>query len=204
MIRTCIVQMLILINKSRFDHKKVQPETAFNRKAFTLTELVIVVLIIGLFAGLAMLNLSGLIGGNDFKTQAHEFITTMQMAATYASQNGKHYDVIVNLDEQTYMLREISGNNLDQAYEDEVIVSNEFTEKCMAIYVVFDDTVDASDGIVHLRVGKSGWQAAAKIILIDDNNKEYSVIVSRIGNKVKLEEGDVALLLPKEDYEVPF
>ncbi|MCK4885786.1 MAG: hypothetical protein KAS96_00295, partial [Planctomycetes bacterium] len=83
-------------------------------------------------------------------------------------------------------------------------VSNEFTEKCMVIYVVFDDAVDTSDGIVHLRVGRSGWQAAAKIILIDDNNKEYSVIVNRIGRKVKLEEGDVALLLPKADYEVPF
>ena len=201
MIRTCIVQMLI---KSRFEHKKAQLKTAFNKPGFTLTELVIVVLIVGLFAVLAMLNLSGLIGGNDFKTQAHEFVTTMQMAATYASQNGKRYDMIIDLDEQVYMLREISGNNLEEVYEDEIIVSNEFTEKCLVIYVVFDDAVDTSDGVVHLRVGRSGWQAAAKIILIDDNNKEYSVIVNRIGNKVQLEEGDVALLLPKEDYEVPF
>ena len=201
MIRTCIVQML---NKSRFGHEKAQSETAFNRKGFTLTELVIVVLIIGLFAALAMVNLSGLISGNDFKTQVHELITTMQMAATSASQNGKRYDVIINLDEQVYMLREMSGSNLEEVYEDEIIVSNEFSEKCTVIYVVFDDGVDTSDGIVHLRVGKSGWQAAAKIILIDDNNKEYSVIVNRIGNKVKLEEGDAVFLLPKEDYEVPF
>ena len=202
MTRTCIVQMQG--KKNRFDRKRAQPETAYNRTGFTLTELVIVVLIVGLFAVLAMVNLFGLISGNDFKTQAHEFVTTMQMAATSASQNGKHYDVIINLDEQVYMLREMSGNNLDEVYEDEIIVSNEFTEKCMVIYVVFDDAVDTSDGIVHLRVGRSGWQAAAKIILIDDNNKEYSVIVNRIGRKVKLEEGDVALLLPKADYEVPF
>lgn len=198
---TCIVQML---NKNRFGHKKNQPKTAFNRKAFTLTELVIVILIVGLLSGLAMVNLTGLISGNDFKTQTHEFITTMQLAATSASQNGKYYDVIINLDDQSYMLREISGSNLDLVYEDEVIVSNEFNEKCIVVYVVFDDGVDTSDGIVHLRVGKSGWQAAAKIILVDNNNKEYSVLVSRIGNKVKLEEGDAALLLPKEDYEIPF
>jgi len=193
-----------MLSKSRFNYKKAQSKTAFNQAGFTLTEMVVVVLIVGLFVVLAMLNLSGLIGGNDFKNQAHEFVTTMQMAATSASQNGKYYDIIVNLDEQTYMLREMSGNNLDIVYEDEIIVSNEFTEKCIAIYVVFDDGVDASEGIVHLRVGRSGWQAAAKIILIDENNKEYSVIVSRIGKKVKLEEGDAAFLLPKADYEIPF
>ncbi len=171
---------------------------------FTLIELIIVVLMVSLFVLLAVVNLFGLLGRNTFRAQVQELVSTMQMAASAAAESDRRYEVIIDLIEQSYTLRQISGTRLSQDMEGEVIVQNELGDNCWIAYVEFDDGEYTNDGRVWFWVGRSGWQYGGKIVLLDSNENQYSVLVNRINRIVTLQEGDVELLTPKRQEEVPF
>ena len=89
-------------------------------KAFTLVELIVVIVILSLFALLAQINLFGALKKNTFRAQVQDFVSTMQMAATAASQSDRKYEVIIDLIEQTYLLREITSTDLSEVLEEEI------------------------------------------------------------------------------------
>jgi len=173
---------------------------------FTLTELIVVVLIVSLFVLLAQIHLFGLLGKSTFRAQAVEFVSTMQMAAAAAAESNRRYEIIIDITEQNYVLRQITSTDLSKVLEEEIIVENEFSNNCRVIYVLFDDLTrtDEDYQIAKFRVGHSGWQAGGKIVLLDSNEKEYSVVVNRLNGIVALEQGNAELLVPKPEDEVPF
>jgi len=173
---------------------------------FTLTELIVVVLIVSLFVLLAMMNLSGLLIRNTFKAQTQELVSTMQMAASAAAETERRYEVIIDIAEQSYILRQITSPDLSQVLEEEIIVENDFSDNCRVIYVLFDDLVETDEDhqIAKFRAGHAGWQNGGKIVLLDEDEQPYSVVVNRINRIVTLKEGDVELLMPKRKDEVPF
>lgn len=176
------------------------------KKGFTLTELVVVVLLVSLFTTLAVTNLFGLLTKNKFKAQAAEFVSTMQMAVTAAAQSDRRYEVIIDLSEQKYTLRQITTSDLEQVLEEEIIVENDFSDNCRAIYVLFDDLTQTDENTLKafFRAGRGGWQAGGKIVLLDENEQPYSVVVNRINRIVTLKEGDVEILKPKSKDEMLF
>ncbi len=177
------------------------------RCGFTLTELVVVVLIVSLFVLLAVTNLSGLLRRSTFRAQANEFVSTMQMAASAAAESNRRYEVIINIAEQNYMLRQITSAHLpSDVLEEEIIVENDFSDNCRIVYVLFDDLVDTDEDHqkAFFRAGHAGWQAGGKIVLLDEDEQPYSVVVNRLNGIVTLEEGDVELLEPKPEDELPF
>jgi len=177
------------------------------RCGFTLTELVVVVLIVSLFVLLAVTNLSGLLRRSTFKAQANEFVSTMQMAASAAAESNRRYEVVINISEQSYMLRQITSAHLpSDVLEEEIIVENDFSDNCRIVYVLFDDLVDTDENHqkAFFRAGHAGWQAGGKIVLLDEDEQPYSVVVNRLNGIVTLEEGDVELLEPKPEDELPF
>jgi len=98
---------------------------------FTLTELIVVVLIVSMFVLLAVTNLSGLLTKNTFRAQAQELVSTMQMAASAAAESDRRYEVIINLAEQNYTLRQITSTHLpSDVLEEEIIVENDFNNNC--------------------------------------------------------------------------
>ncbi len=107
--------------------------------AFTLTESMVVIVIFSLFIMMATVNASRLFKKERFKTQAQEFISIMQMAATASAQSDKRYEVIIDLTEQNYLLREISTSELSEVLEEEIIAEKDFSENCRVSYVLFDD-----------------------------------------------------------------
>ena len=171
---------------------------------FTLTELIIVVLMISLFVLLAMVNLGGLLGKSSFKAQAQELVSTMQMAASAAAESDRRYEVIIDPVEQGYTLRQITTPVLSQVLEEEIIVENELGDNCRIAYVEFDDGDYINDGWAKFRIGRAGWQFGGKIVLLDEEEQEYSIVVNRINRIIALEKGDVELLTPKNQDEVPF
>lgn len=173
---------------------------------FTLTELVVVILIISLFVLLVMMNLFGLVRKNTFKVQANEFLTTMQMAASAAAESNRRYEIIIDLTEQSYTLRQITNPDLTQIFEEEIIVTNNFGYNCQVIYVLFDDLMETDENhqIAKFRAGHNGWQYGGKVVLLDEKEQPYTVIVNRMNRIVRLVEGDVELLLPKSKDEVFF
>jgi type II secretory pathway pseudopilin PulG len=181
-------------------------KSSFHRLAFTVIELVIVLVIVSMFVLIAVINLSGSLRRNTFKGQMQEFISTMQMAARAAAETERRYEVIIDLTEQIYILREVTSPDLEQVLQEEIIVENDFGDKCEAVYVIFDDLVSTNENfdIATFRAGRRGWQNGGKIVLIDQDQQLYSVVVNRLNRTVVLKEGDVEILLPKRQDEIFF
>jgi prepilin-type N-terminal cleavage/methylation domain-containing protein len=173
-------------------------------RGFTFIEFVIVTAIIGLIAMMAQSRLFGLLWKNTFKAQVQELISTMQMAATAASESDRKYEVIVDLGEQSFLLRQITSPDLSEVLDEEIIVENQLSDKCRIVYVQFDDGDYTHEGRAKFRAGHSGWAYGGKIVLIDDSEKLYSIVVNRLNRLITLEEGDVDLLEPKRKEDVLF
>jgi hypothetical protein len=165
-----------------------------------------------LFLLLAVPNIFGLLTKNRFKAQIQDFVSTMQMAARAAAESNRRYEVIIDLTEQTYTLREITTPDLSEVLEEEIIVDNDFSENCYVDYILFDDidiTTDESksyavEGIAMFRAGHAGWHYGGKIVLLDNDGRPYSVVVNRMNRTVDLKEGDVEILKPRAAEDVVF
>ncbi|MHC4455898.1 MAG: pilus assembly FimT family protein [Planctomycetota bacterium] len=185
-------------------HSLLCSSARWHNHGFTLTELMVVLLIVSLFVLLASINLFGLLRKNTFRAQAQQLVSTMQMAANAAAESDRRYEVIIDLTEQKYMLREITSPDLTQVLEEEIIVEDEFSENCWVAYVIFDDGEYTNEGRAKFRAGHSGWQYGGKIVLLDEDGQPYSIVVNRLSGIIVLKDDDVEILLPRPRDEVPF
>jgi len=196
---------LILDSHKTKEHR----ESKFkNRKlGFTMAELLVVLAIVSLFVLMAQIHLFGLLRKSTFRAQTQELVSTMQMAASAAAETGRRYEIMIDITEQGYELKQITGSEINVDNPDEtpgeVIVQNNLTENCRLVYVWFDDGID-SNTRAWFRVGPSGWQNGGKIVLLDEKEQPYTIVVNRINRIVVLEEGDIELLEPKSKNDLPF
>lgn len=200
----CVVCDASCVMRTRSDIRDTQYAIRNTRYGFTLTELMIVLVVIALFAFMVQIHLFGLLRKSTFKAQVQEFVSTMQMAASAAGESDRRYEVIIDIPQQGYMLREITNPDLTQIFEEEIVVADTFSENCRVAYVMFDDGDSTSEDRAKFRAGHSGWQYGGKIVLLDEDEQPYSVVVNRLNRMVTLEPGDVELLGPKSKDEVLF
>jgi prepilin-type N-terminal cleavage/methylation domain-containing protein len=177
------------------------------RSAFTMAELLVVLAVIALFTMLVQLHLFGLLRKNTFRAQTQDLVSTMQMAARSAAETGRRYEVTIDITQQSYELKHITGSEIyiDQPEETpgEVIVQDNLTDKCRLVYAWFDDGVNTNTK-AWFRVGPAGWQSGGKIVLQDEKEQPYSIVVNPLNKIVTLEQGDVQLLQPRPKDEMPF
>jgi type II secretory pathway pseudopilin PulG len=173
-------------------------------RGITFIELMIVTAIVGLFAVMAQSRLFGLLWKNTFKAQVQELVSTMQMAATAASESDRRYEVIVDLAEQSFLLRQITSPDLTEVLEEEIIVESRLSDKCRIVYVQFDDGDYTNEGRAKFRAGRSGWAYGGKIVIIDESEQLYSIVANRLNRLITLERDDVELLEPKRKEDVFF
>lgn len=187
-------------------HRRIRASAHLRNHGFTVTELVVVIVILSLFVLLTIPNLFGLLRRNRFEVQAHEFVSVMQMAAVAAAESDRRYEVIIDLTEQSYTLRQIISPDLFQVFEEDIIATNEFGMDCQVLYVLFDDLMETDEDhqIAKFRAGHAGWQYGGKVVLLDEQEQPYSVLVSRKNRVVTLKKGDVEFLLPKAKDELLF
>lgn len=174
------------------------------RDGFTLAELLIVLAVISLFVMLAQVHLFGLLRKNTFKAQVQALVSTMQMAASAAAQSDRRYEVIIDIGEQGYLLRQITTPDLSEVLDEEIIVQDSLGTNCRLAYVEFDDGEYTNDGRAKFRAGHAGWAYGGKIVLLDETEQPYSIVVNRLNRIVALEKGNVELLRPKSKDELPF
>jgi len=180
------------------------PARQYHNRGLTFTELVVVLVLIALMAAMAQPRLFGLLGKSTFRAQIQEFISAMHNAVTAAGQTGQRYEVIIDLVEQSFLLRRITTPDLSKVLDEEIIIHRPFSQNCRAVYVEFDDGDWTNDGRAKFRAGRVGWQYGGKIVFMDPKQKLYSVVVDRLSRTVTLHRGDVPLLKPKAQQEVAF
>lgn len=204
--RTCTVLMPAEIPHARQSGEGVsRPGLIVDHPgAFTLVELLIVMSFIGLLVMLAQVNLFGVLRRSTFKSQVQDFVSTMQMAASSAAESHRRYEVIIDLTEQSYVLREITSSDLSEVLDEEIIAQGWFGNNCRVAYVEFDDADYTNEDRAKFRIGHAGWQYGGKVVFLDQSEQSYAVTVSRLSPIVQLVQGDPALMTPKAKDEVPF
>jgi len=159
-----------------------------------MAEMLVVIVILSLLLLITQMNIFTMLRKNTFKGQVQLFISTMQSAITAAAQSDRRYEFIVDLTNQSFMLRQITTPDLSQVLDEEIIVDENLNQNCRITYVEFDDGDFTRDGRAKFRAGNAGWAYGGKIILVDDHDREYSVVVNRMSRIVTLENGDYQLL----------
>ena len=172
--------------------------------AFTLTELMVVIVIVSLLVLMATINVMDLLKRSTFKGQIQDFVSTFQMAANAAAESDRRYEVIIDPVEQSYLLRKITTPELSQVLQEEIIIKRYLSENCIIDYIIFDDGEYATEDRVKFRANRTGWQYGGKIVLLDKDDQLHSVLVNRLDRIIKLEEGDVGLLGPRSQDDIPF
>ena len=200
----CVVRDAYFVMRTRSDMRDSRFAIRNTRRGFTLTELVIVILVVSMFVLLAQMHLFGLLRKSTFRAQVQELVSTMQMAASAAAQSDRRYEVIIDIPEQSYMLRQITTPELSEVLEEEIIVQDSLSDNCRLAYVLFDDGEMTSEDRAKFRAGHSGWAYGGKIVLLDEKEKPYSIVVNRLNRMITLEQGDVEFLEPKNKDDVPF
>jgi prepilin-type N-terminal cleavage/methylation domain-containing protein len=185
-------------------NQNIQYITGKKRNAFTMTEMVVVLAILSLCLLIAQINLFGLLRKNTFKAQMQELVSTMQNAVRAAAESNKRFEVIIDIEEQGFLLRQITTPDLSEVLDEEIITQENLSNNCRIVYVEFDDGEYTYDGRAKFRAGHSGWAYGGKIVLFDENEKPYSVVVNRLSRLIRLEEGDFKLLEPKAQDEITF
>ena len=176
----------------------------YARRGFTFTELIVVVLMISLFVLMTQMRLFGLFRKNTFKADVQQLVSTMQTAVSAAAESDRRYEVIIDLVEQSYMLRQISTADLSEVLEEEIIAINDLGDNCRFAYVLFDDGAYTNEGRAKFRAGHSGWQYGGVIVLLDEDENPYSVLVNRVNRIVTLSRGEIEPPAAKRADEVPF
>lgn len=171
-------------------------------RGFTLVELIVVVSFLALLVLIAQMNLMGALSRQTFKSQVQDLVSTMQLAAAGAARTNKRYEVIIDVGEQTYLLREISSSNLAEVLDEEIIDSRELGEGCRISYVEFDDGDYENAGLAKFRIGHAGWNYGGKIVLLDREERKHSLLITRLSPIVKLVDGDPELATPKAEDEI--
>lgn len=177
------------------------------KPAFTLAEAMVVTVIAALFVVMAMINLGALVKGSSFKAQANELVGVLNMAANSAAQSDRRYEVFLDLIEQKYILRQLnSANYLADIVDEDIIIQNYLSDDCRIVYILFDDLLetDQDHQFAFFRVGNNGFQNGGKIVLIDEEENPYTVIVNRINRIVELKKGEVDLPMPLEPDQISF
>jgi len=164
----------------------------------------VAIVILMLLVGLAMGNFKAMLMQNSFRARIHEFVSAMESAAVAASQSDRRYEMVIDLIEQTYLLREITSPDLSEVLEEEIITEGSFGNNVIVEYVLFDDGEFADNARVKFRVGKSGFQYGGVIVMFDEDEMPHSVVVNRMSNVITVESGEVGIMYPLSKEELPF
>lgn len=185
---------------------------------FTLLETLLVVGLIGLMAGTAFFGYSAMWGNFRFKREVQSLVDVLQMAQDAAAQSDRRYEVVLDRELQGYIFREFIGFT---SLEDEMPLEDpevEAIQKTFFSQAVFLDSIDydyltqqeeeeiraGRDRFFRFVTGRPGWQAGGKIVLLDEHDRPWTIVVHRFAKPVELVEGDEPLWLPLEEKDVPF
>jgi prepilin-type N-terminal cleavage/methylation domain-containing protein len=171
---------------------------------FTLAESMVVIVVVSLLIMLAATNLKGILIKNLFKSQASGLVSALESASTSAAQTGKKYEVIIDIPQQSWLLREITSPDLSEVLDEEIVAQEDLGGSCSISYVLFDDGQFTNQERAKFRTSRSGWQFGGIIVLLDSEQQPWSLVIDRMSNIVRVERGEAQIVWPRSADEVPF
>lgn len=175
-----------------------------------MIEMLMVVAMVALLTGIAMISFGAMWGNTRFKSRAESLVDTFQMAYEAALQSDRRYAVILDGDNECYILRQFEALDFSGIPDDEAIITTgHFDESFQFDYVLYDDledTRDSGEGFTAARfyAGRAGWQYGGKVVLRDEQGNPWSILIYRLGKPAQLVEGDVDILLPQTKENITF
>jgi type II secretory pathway pseudopilin PulG len=164
----------------------------------------VVIVVVSLLVVLAATNLRGVVTKNSFKSRVQGLVSAIGAASTSAAQSGKRYEVIIDLPQQSYLLREISSSDLSEVLDEEIIAQGDFGENCRVSYVLFDDGEFTNEDRAKFRASRTGWQFGGIIVFLDRDEQPWSIVIDRLSNVVSLQPGEAQIVWPRSKDELPF
>jgi Tfp pilus assembly protein FimT len=164
----------------------------------------VVMVIISMLIMIAATSLKGVLTKNSFKAKSQGLISALQTAVTSAEEGKKRYEVIIDIPQQSYLVREISSSNLAEVLDEEIITQEDFGYNCRISYVLFDDGQYTNQDRAKFRASRAGWQFGGIIVLIDSEGQSWSIVVNRMSNIIRLQEGEAQIVWPRSKDELPF
>jgi prepilin-type N-terminal cleavage/methylation domain-containing protein len=171
---------------------------------FTLAESMVVIVVVSLLIMLATTNLKGILIKNTFKSQASGLVSALESASTSAAQTGKKYEVIIDIPQQSWLLREITSSDLSEVLDEEIVAQEDLGVNCIISYVLFDDGQFTNQERAKFRTSRAGWQYGGIIVLLDSEQQPWSLVIDRMSNIVRIEPGEAQIIWPRSADEVPF
>jgi prepilin-type N-terminal cleavage/methylation domain-containing protein len=207
--RSCLrqkeVEMVFLNSKFKILNSQVRPQSSvFRLRAFTLAESMVVIVIVSLLITIAATNLRGVITKYSFKAKSQGLVAALEAASTSAGQSDKRYEIIIDIPQQNYIFREITSSDLSEVLEEEIISQEDFGANCTASYILFDDGQFTNADRAKFRASRAGWQFGGVIGLYDSEGQPWSIVIDRLSNIVKLQQGEAQIAWPRSKDEMLF
>ena len=182
----------------------IRPVSQHWYSGFTLAESMVVIVVVSLLIMLATTNLKGILIKNTFKSQASGLVSALESASTSAAQTGKKYEVIIDIPQQSWLLREITSPDLSEVLDEEIVAQEDLGSNCSISYVLFDDGQFTNQERAKFRTSRAGWQFGGIIVLLDSEQRPWSLVIDRMSNIVRIEPGEAQIIWPRSEDEVPF
>jgi prepilin-type N-terminal cleavage/methylation domain-containing protein len=198
-------EMVFLNSKFKILNSQVRHQSSiFRLRAFTLAESMVVIVIVSLLIMIAATNLKGVITRNSFKAKSQGLIAALEAASTSAGQSDKRYEIIIDIPQQSYIFREISSSDLSEVLEEEIVSQEDFGVNCTVSYVLFDDGQFTNADRAKFRASRAGWQFGGVIGLYDSEGQSWSIVINRLSNIAKLQQGEAKIVWPRSKDDLPF
>jgi prepilin-type N-terminal cleavage/methylation domain-containing protein len=192
-------------------------------KGFVLIEMLMVIGIIGLMTLVATISFSAMWGNLKFKSQAEDLVNIFRMAQNAAATSDRRYEILLDLTDQSYILREFTEYELltDESFDEDTIIQQKYFSDALTVdYILFDDIRPTDDTVavapededtktvVRFLAGKSGWQAGGIIVVLDEDGQPWTIVIHRFARPAELIKGEWDLIslgmLPQYKENIPF
>ncbi len=169
-------------------------------RGFTLVELAIVVLILGIAMTIVAVNVSVLIPHERLRGAANNIGNLLQYARSEAAATGVNFAVVYDLDENAYWL--LVPRTVDERYEqtrtrDEdtriVYLPNELPDGVEFEDIQFGEGAKRTRGEIHIEITPMGTASGHIVHLINRHNddEQFSVELNALTGRVTYHEGYV-------------
>ena len=173
------------------------------QKGFTLLELLIVLVVIGVAAGIAGLMVARDLGGLELRTTTKNISAVLRYARNHAVSEKKEY--VFEIDEEEKVYRLLTEKEKKTSPDDEAENDTDDTEVDTTVYddegkaiVISKDIPDRLEVTFHenddefpvMAFSPQGNSSGGVIEVSNDRGKTFFIVVNRITGRVVIEEAD--------------